>query len=128
MAPRLVGVRLRTEKAGWLVHPDLRNRMIEDAREQGTNLGAVAVKILSDRFGVAYDPKDALRSRQSAPGPDSEQFNFHLPPDLERRIASVYPGAKMNDGIRYTLCAHYGLAIPAKPKFTRNRKPRPAAA
>lgn len=100
--------------------------MIDDARENGSNLSAVAVKILSDRFGVPYNADAA--NRQSAPGADADQFNFHLPPDLERRMASVYPGAKLNDGIRYTLCAHYGLSVPTKPKFTRNRKPRAATA
>lgn len=114
MASNLTNIKFFTPERGWLVHPELRSRMIADAEEKKTNLGDLAVQILCRRFGVQYVPN----GRRSTPRPDSNQFNFRMPPDLERVIGSVYPGKAMADGIRLNLCAHYGLRVPVKPPMT----------
>lgn len=120
-------IKLRTDQSGWLVHPDLRARMIADATEKGTNLGDLTVQILCKRFGIVY----SANMRRSTPDPagDKPQLNFHMPVELERVMGAVYPGSnRMADGIRLALCSYYGLAVPPKVKHTRRRAPRPATA
>jgi hypothetical protein len=121
--PEQTSIRFKSHLGHWLVHPDLRDRMIEDAREKGTSLSDLANLILAAHFGVRYEPTNRRSQPREVIG---EQFKLHLPPDLERVLAAAYPG-KSADGIRYVLCAHYGLRVPPKPKLTRApRRPRVA--
>lgn len=117
-------VRLRSKTTReWFVHPELRDRMVAEANEKGTNLTDLAVEILCARFGVTHKPNH----RRSSPSTDSEVLNFRMPDDLGRVISATYPKHHM-DGIRTALCAHYGLRAPARAKQTRRRVPRPATA
>jgi hypothetical protein len=105
----LTGIRLKRENGSWLVHPNLRARMVADAQAKHTNLTDLATQILSERFSVPYEPS----SRRSSPQPDSgDQMNFRLPDRLKRKIvASSYP-LSLTDAIRKALCDHYDLQIP----------------
>jgi hypothetical protein len=124
MASDLIGIKFRSE-GKWLVHPELRDRLIEDARDKGTNLGDLTVMILCAHFRVEYTGT----ARKSNPRAEPvDQFNFRCPPELERVIAATYPRRKAADGIRHVLCAHYGLGVPPKVRQTRRRPARPAAA
>lgn len=111
---QLTGVRLRAKSGEWLVHPDLRARMVADAQAKGTNLTDLAVQILCDRFAVPY----TTNSRRSSPSRTAEQLNLRLPEPLERAIAAAFPRRHL-DGIRAALCDHYGLPLPDRPARQR---------
>lgn len=115
-------MRLKSKTGGWLVHPDLRDRMIQEAEAEGTNLTDLAVRILSSYFGVPYEPTQ----RKSTPEDEKEILNFGVHPDLKSAIVRAYPQAKWTDTIRVVLCGHYGLAMPDRIKYTRNRTPAAA--
>lgn len=119
MPEKVTNIKFRTPQRGWLVHPDLRTRMIEEAQEKGTNLGDLAVQILSKHFNIPHTVNGS--SRRTTPREDAEQFNFRMPASLERVLGATYPGKELADGIRYVLCAHYGLRVPPKKKMTRRR-------
>jgi hypothetical protein len=120
----LTNIKLWTPQQGWLVHPELRDRMIADAEAKSTNLGDLACQILAQRLGAPYTPVP----RKSKPNADKTQFNFRMPESLEVTLAAATRGRKKADHIRAILCQHYGLEVPAKKKFTRNRTPRVAPA
>lgn len=115
MPERQVNLKFYTDQAGWKVHPDLRARMIQDATELDTSLSDLVLRILSRSLGVAYKPS----ARKSAPRDDKTQLGFTIPGDLDSVLGARY--ANRADGIREILCKHYGLAMPVKPRFTRNR-------
>jgi hypothetical protein len=118
-------VRLRSTTGAWLAHPELRDRMIADAAEKGTNLTDLGNQILSQFFGVAYEPN----RKRSVPQADKEQLNFGVSPELKAAIVRAYPNARSwHDSIRLVLCAHYGLRVPAKVKLTRQRRSSAAQA
>lgn len=120
---KIAWVRLRSETTRqWFAHPDLRDRMIADAEEKGTNLTDLANRILCDRFNVAYSPNP----RKSKPSSDPDILNFGISPELKRVITMNYD--PWQDGVRLVLCSHYGLRVPAKVKQTRKRNPKPVAA
>lgn len=107
-------VRLRSQPSGkWLVHPDLRDRLVGDAVSRETNITEVASRILADRFGVAYTSPG--RRTAGVPQADAEILNMRIPLSvwkaIERRsIKTRKP--KMTE-LRHALCAHYELPIPA---------------
>lgn len=106
-------IRLRSHTTGeWFVHPELRPRLVADADAQGSNLTQVAVRILSERYGVPY----AENGRRTSPKQDDVILNLRLPAKLAAKIgaAAAQRGAKYQDAIRADLCAHYGLEVPAR--------------
>lgn len=114
-------VRLRSLTTGaWLVHPELRPRLVADALRQETNLTEVAAQILADRYKVPYTPK----SRRTSPRIEENFINMRLPDKLWASIgvAASRAGRKDMDEVRYTLCAHYGLRVPPPPKYKRRAR------
>lgn len=118
-------VRLRSPSTGeWMAHPDLREKLAEDAREQGTNLTAVVVAILARRYGINCD----LSVRETTPSSSPEWLNLRLPKNLRTalELARISNGQRSyQDELRGALCAHYGLRIPARQP--RRRRPRATA-
>lgn len=113
-------VRLRSKTTGdWFVHPDLRRRLVADARDQGTNMTEVALRILADAYGVDY----AGEARKTEPRDDDDKIVLRLPVELRDAIKRAHPD-HWQDGLRATLCAHYRLAVPQNP----HRRAHPAAA
>lgn len=106
-------IRLQSKTTSeWFVHPDLRHRLVADAEAQGSNLSEVAIKILADKYGVAY----VSNGRRTAPKEDPVILNLRLPRPLYAAIArAALPtyGPKYQDAIRADLCAHYGLSVSA---------------
>lgn len=114
-------MRLRSKSTGaWLVHPDLRSRLVEEAEAEDTSLADLVLRILCKHFNVPYESK-LTRQRKSPPKADSDVLLFGMPPALVRAVSLAYPVRKL-DGIRYVLCAHYGLRVPPKVKQTRARR------
>lgn len=125
MAPVLhdAHVRLRSKKDGaWFVHPDLRPRLVEDAKDQGSNMTDVALGILHKRYGLTFVPN----GRVTDPRPEDDIIRLRLPQPLYTALVRSH-GVKYVEAIRQILCAHYALRIPAKPRRTRNRVPKLAA-
>ena len=102
----------------WLVHPTLMDRLAADAAEQETTVTDLTRKILCNHFRVPYTPPS--RPGVSKVEPGKRILNVKVTPELTAAIGRVYPVRRM-DGIRRVLCAHYGLAVPAKPKQRRTR-------
>lgn len=114
-------VRLRSKTTDeWFVHPELRSRLVADARAQGTNMTAVAVKILCDEYGVPYSGS----ARKTEPRSDDDKIVLRLPVDLNAAIRRRH--RLWQDGLRGSLCRHYGLDVPAR--APRTRRSRAAAA
>jgi hypothetical protein len=116
-------IRLRSKTTSeWLVHPDLRDRLIEEAEREGTNMTDQIVRILADRYRVPYTPG----GRKTQPGNDNDVINLGdaLPPRLERVIKTkaAKTGGTWIDQIRRDLCDHFDLVMPPKPVY--HRKPR----
>lgn len=105
-------VRLRSRSDGrWLVHEELRPRLVADAERAGISLIDQAVLILAERFGVPF----AATPRKTSPAESGEELNLNLPSRLHRKIKSSSPGARsVPDSIRITLSKHYGLPLPPK--------------
>lgn len=118
-------LRSKTEPYEWLVHPDLIGKLADDAREKETNLSDVACRILCAHFSVDYTPKPK-KMPATAVNLEKDVLNFGAPPALLAAVGRAYPRKAM-DAIRFVLCAHYGLRIPARPKKTRARRARAAA-
>lgn len=113
-------VRLRTKHGAWLVHPSLRKRLVADAAATGTNLTEVVVKILSDRYGVAYEPSGPA----TAPRKDQDVLNVRVSTKLATKIKDVANRSgrrRWLDEVRAALCEHYGLRVPEPVKLTRRR-------
>lgn len=113
-------IRLKSLTTGeWLVHPELRQRMVADVAAQGTNLTDVATLILAGRYKIAYEST----GRRTDPRLDEDFLNFNIPWKLWTAIshASLRSRRTELDEVRYTLCAHYGLVVPPKPLRTRTR-------
>ena len=121
-----VYVRIRSKTTGeWLVHPELRGKLIETAEAKETNITDVVNEILSQAVGVAYSPA----RRKSKPRPDEDKLVLKMSPELVTALQIRYPGSKWQNGVRYLLCAHYGLRVPGKvPQKRGSRRPRPAVA
>lgn len=123
-----VFVRTRSETDGeWFVHQDLRERLVDDAREKSTNLTSVVVQILADHFNVPL----TVSTRTTAPSGDYDKLiQLRIPSSLLTPIdfAAAQAHHTRAQEIRVVLCAHYGLTIPERPKKTRNRRPRPRLA
>lgn len=117
-------VRLQSKKDGaWFVDPDMRPKMVADARDQHTNMSEVALAILHRHFELPYAPS----GRATDPRPDEGTMRLRLPLPLYTALVQKY-GVKYVDAIRAILCAHYGLRVPAKPHRGRASATRPAAA
>jgi hypothetical protein len=118
-------VRLRSDKDGeWFADPELRPRLVADAKEQNTNLTEIVLQILAKRVGYAYAPN----GRKTEPGSKEEIINVSVPDELDALVTTTYPqiNSPSTRMIR-VLSAYYGLPVPIKKKQTRHRR-KPAAA
>lgn len=114
-------VRLRNRKDGrWLVHPDLRPRLVADAERKGVSLIDQVVGILAAKYGVPFEETP----RKTTPSKEGEELNLILPEKLDAKIDRTKRSPQtIPDAIRLTLSAHYGLPVP--PKVSRGRSVRP---
>lgn len=105
-------VRLRSHTTGeWLVPEELRPKLVADAEAAGSNLTEVVLQILAARYRVAYEPN----GRRTAPSKNGEELNLRLPWPLKTAIGASANenGTTLQDEIRASLSAHYGLQMPA---------------
>lgn len=106
-----IRLRLRGGKGSWLVHPDLKARIVDDAEKAGTNMTAVTVGILAQRYGVPYEPT----GRRTKPTRNGYEFRIYLSAELARKIerASIkrFGHSRPVEEIRYVLQEHYGLPL-----------------
>lgn len=106
-------IRLRSRDDGtWLVHPDLKSKIVADAVDQGSNMTEVCQAILAEAYGVPFEPS----GRKAVASPDGYEFRIYLPADLSRKIATAsirrYGRPRPVEEIRFALHAHYGLRPP----------------
>lgn len=118
-------VRLISKHGEWLVHPDLRPQLVAKAHADGVSLTTAATAILAERYKVPFTPVE----RFTEPSPEGEELHLRLPTELYRRIERATPRPQsVPDAIRATLCAHFRLRVPPKPKSGRRRRAAPEAA
>lgn len=117
-------VRLASATTGeWFVDPMLREHLVKDAEEKGSNLTDVAVEILSKSCKVPFVPT----GRKTKPSPSQHELNLGRVSIQLFRTLSVYgTSGSAQDAARMILSRHYGLR--AKPPVRRGRRPRAAAA
>lgn len=104
-------VRLRSKPTGrWLVHPDLRARLVEDADEIGTSLTDVVVRILAVHYGLTHA---MAKGRRKSATPDAPVLKLRIPIDVWRALgfAAKASDREENDVIREVLCSHYDLKV-----------------
>lgn len=105
-------VRLRSQPTGeWLVHPELRDRLVEDAGARQSNITEVASEILALHFGVKYTPNGR---RSGVPRENAEILNMRIPLPIWKAIrrASMKSGRTEMNELRLALCKHYRLPMP----------------
>lgn len=105
------------ETVGILIRdfpPDLKARLVADAEAQETNLSEVAVAILADSYGVAYEPKGS----RSTGVKDSAEVYLRAPDALRRklRVRSATTGRPIRTLVLEVLAPHYGLEPPPQPR------------
>lgn len=107
-------VRLRGRPDGaWLVHPDMRPRLVDFATSEGISMTDAIVKILCDKFGVTHD----VTPRKTTPEPKADEINLRIPAALDTvldRKARARRKTSVQDIIRQTLCEHFGLTVPSR--------------
>lgn len=102
-------IRLRSKTSGeWFAHPDLRRHLVEDAREQNSNMTEIAIRILCEHFGIDYEPG----GRRATARPEADVLNLNLPPEVRAALKRTYD--PYTDGAREILCLHYGLEPPIR--------------
>lgn len=106
-------VRLRSQPTGkWLVHPELRDRLVADAEARRSNITEVASEILALHFGVKYTPNGR---HSGAPRENAEILNMRIPlpiwKAIERRAITTRRPKMME--LRDALCQHYRLPMPS---------------
>lgn len=116
-------LRLRSRKDGaWIAPPDLRPRLVEEAKERDTSLTDLIVQILSRTYRVKCEAQPS--SRRSSPPDDGSILKIYLLP-LALYTAIAASAAKnqrtTQREILAALSAHYGLRLPPKAKRPRRR-------
>ena len=114
-------IRLRSRTDGvWHAPPELKSKLVEEAEEDKSNMNEVARRILSRHYGIPFMPN----GRRTNASPDGFELNLRLPLELDRsiRIAAAAAGRSTKREILFTLCAHYGLRLPAPVKRTRRKR------
>lgn len=101
-------IRFRSTDGSWLAPPKLRAKLVSEAKRDGTNLHDVAVRILSDRFGVAFVPS----ARHTTPKKTREELNLRVSVGLRRKIAAAAEPRSAQKLAIEVLAEHYGLAMP----------------
>lgn len=90
-----------------LAPPELRPALVADAREQGSNLKDVILRILSDRHSMRYE----ATGRRTAPA-ETGDINVKMPSGLYAQVsyAAALADRTVPRQIIATLCEHYGIA------------------
>jgi hypothetical protein len=120
---RFVRLRSATTRE-WYCDPELRPRLVADAKARDTNLTEMAIEILSKRLGYTYAPN----GRRTEPGASEEILNLRVPVGLDDLIAGAFPRLSRPKAIIRILSTHYGLGLPVPKKQTRRRRRSPASA
>jgi myo-inositol-1-phosphate synthase len=96
--------------------PALKRRLVDEVAARQLALNDVAVGILADRFGVAFEPSGR---RGAGPGA-SGAVVLRLPPELKRRIraAASERGTNANDLVVHTLGQQLGVPSPRTTRRT----------
>lgn len=107
-------VRFRSTNGSLLVHKKLRPSLVRDAKKADITLTDVVVEILSERYGGSYEPTGRTYS-WTKPSPQHDIMNIRLPLALWKKLRRAGENSGRGDigEIRYALCDHYGLKIPA---------------
>lgn len=113
--PRQAFLRLRSRSTGrWLVHPQLKEKLVADAAAADTNMTDVAVGILAGKYDVALE----RNGRRAVASASTSELVLNLPPALATKIelASIrrFGRARLTDEILLALHGHYGLALPTR--------------
>jgi hypothetical protein len=119
---RFVRLRSATTRE-WYCDPELRPRLVADAKAQDTNLTEMALMILAKRLGYTYAPN----GRRTEPGAKEENLNLRVPRALDDLIIAAYPRLSVPKAIIRILSTHYGLGLPVPRKQTRTRRPAAAS-
>lgn len=99
-------VRLCSDTNGhWFAHPDLRPRLVADAREQETSMTEVVLQILCDHLKLKYEPS----GRRADPQPNEKLLNLRLPWRVFSALSRKYAPENYQDALRRVLCEHYSL-------------------
>jgi hypothetical protein len=114
---RFVRLRSATTRE-WYCSPELRPRLVADAKAQDTNLTEMALQILAKRLKYTYAPN----GRRTEPGSAEEILNLRVPVGLDDLIAAAYPRLSRPKAIIRILSTHYGLGLPVPKKQTRRRR------
>lgn len=116
-------MRLRSVNTGeWLAPPELRERLVELAKDQGSSLTDIVVGILADRFKVDVDTATVATDPQG----DKDHLVVRLPWKLDTALAvagtRLTPKGNRQRVAMIALCDHFGLEVPPPPR--RGRVPR----
>ena len=107
-------IRLRGQDGRWWVDPQLRPKLVEEAREKNTSMTEVVVEIFCKYLKIQHVPS----GRRADPRPEEELLNLRIPRHvwqaLDRRRAEVGVDSDY-DFARMILAQHYGLeSYPAR--------------
>lgn len=115
-AHKVAFTRLLTPNGDWLVDQQLRPMLVRDAKSQGLSVTKMAIKILAEKYGQAFEGTQH-ESKASEAG---DVLNLRLPVKLYDAIdRRTQRPATVPDAVRAALSAHYGLRVPAKPRRAR---------
>lgn len=106
-------IRLRSLPTGaWMVDPNLKAKLIEDARQERSSMTAVALRILSKTYGVEYEPTGRIGRGRG----DTDVLNLSLPDHLDQVMGmnAAAHHRSLQDEVRVALSAHYGLSMPSR--------------
>jgi hypothetical protein len=114
VSTKYVIIRLRSRTGGyWFVDPSLRDRLVEDARDRGTSISDVILTILAKRVGVPYVPTGRAADQNT----DAAQITVRIPMPILHGLRALSASPRgMQNVIRETLSAHYGLRVPGSPR------------
>lgn len=109
-------IRLRSTSGDWIAPPELRDLLVNRARDAGTTLTDVVVEILADRYRVDVDPS----GRKTEPFIDRDYVTVRLPSRLDTALtiagARATPKRNRQREAMVALCEFFGLAIPPPPR------------
>ncbi len=107
-------IRLRGQDGRWWVDPQLRPKLVEEAREKNTSMTEVVVMIFCNFLKIQHVPS----GRRADPKPDEELLNLRIP----RHVWKALDAERAKQGVdspydfaRTVLCKHYKLeSYPAR--------------
>ncbi len=95
--------------------PAIKRAVVREVARRGSNLNDVAVALLAERFGVAFEPSG--RRRKAIPGAAGAVV-LRVPPELHRELKAAARRRKLNVNDLVLLTLSDALEVP----FASNRK------